>query len=128
VTEAHAQTYLITSGTYLVSCSGGLANSSSRRLAGLLGRLVDKDAREIVLELRDLRRIDRSTIEDLAEAARKATRAGAVATVACGDERVIRLLRRLGPDAPLRVEPSVPDAFAKVARRASERADRSRPR
>jgi anti-anti-sigma regulatory factor len=126
--EADARTYLITGGTYLVSSSDGLAEPSAQRLAALLGRLVDEDAREIVLELRNVRRIDPSTIENLVEAGRKASRAGAVATVACGDERVVRLLRRLGPDGSLEVEPTVPDAFAQVARRASERGDRSLPR
>jgi anti-anti-sigma regulatory factor len=128
VREADARAYLITGGTYLVSCSGGLAKASAQRLSQLLGRLVDEDAREIVLELRDIGRIDLSTIEDLAEAGRKASRAGAVATVTCGDERVVRLLRLLVPDASMKVEQTVPDAFAQVARRASERGDRPPPR
>ena len=126
--ETDARTYLITSGTYLVSCSGGLAKFSAQRLAALLGRLVDEDAREIVLELRGIRTIDLSSVEDLAVAGQKASRAGAVATVACGDERVVRLLRLLVPEASLEIEPTVPDAFAQVARRASEQDDRSPPR
>jgi len=116
--KTEARTYLITGGTYLVSCSGALVDATARRVARRLERLVDGDAREIVLELRDIVAIDLTMLRQLVAVGRKASSAGTVATVACEDEGVARLLRLLGAEPELELAPTVPDAFAQVARRA----------
>ncbi len=115
--HAPAIAYLITDRTYLVSFAGDLVESSAPQLERELDRLLEAGARDVVVDLSDVMWVESSALEQLVAFGRRALRAGTAIALACGDKNVVRVFELIGMRRLAAIEPTVTDAFARIAKR-----------
>jgi anti-anti-sigma factor len=125
--DGRVLSHLITEGTYLVSAGDELVGEPGASVAREIEHLVDRGAREVVVDLGDVTFVDAAAVAALVSAGKRARGAGALVTLVVDDANVLRILDLVGVRRIVVLADSVTAAFAGVAARAGAGADATSP-